>query len=317
MIFELSECEEIIGYKFKDLELFRQCFTHASYTNEHPWQKDNERLEFFGDKIIDFVVTEYLYQTFPEEDEGKLTERRKNIVSKEPLTEVVFSLGLNKYINLGRSLLNSADKNEKYYSSLYEAVVAGIYLDGGLSKAKDFILRTLIKAKSAVKGKSKKAGEPKKPVNQSITAVKVEAEPSLKDPKTELQEYIQKLQKGVIKYESIEKTGPDNAPTFTEAVLLNGKKIAEGKGKNKKAAQKEAAKAALSAIQKAEKNVKTERAVKKENSVKKDNSAKNANSVKTVKPVKNGNKAALNKKSEEAVSKKSTKTAAKKSAVKA
>lgn len=309
MIFELSECEEIIGYKFKDLELFRQCFTHASYTNEHPWQKDNERLEFFGDKIIDFVVTEYLYQKFPEEDEGMLTERRKNIVSKEPLTDVVFSLGLNKYINLGRSLLNSADKNEKYYSSLYEAVVAGIYLDGGLTKAKDFILRTLIKAKPAVKGKSKNAGESKKSINQSVSSVKVEAEPSLKDPKTELQEYIQKLQKGVIKYESVEKTGPDNAPTFTEAVLLNGKKIAVGKGKNKKAAQKEAAKAALSDIQKSENNL------KKANAAKKENSAKNANFAKTVNSAKNGNKAVSNKKKED-TSKKSTKTTAKKSAVK-
>ncbi len=253
MIFELSECEEIIGYKFKDLELFRTCFTHSSYTNEHPWQKDNERLEFFGDKIIDFVVTEYLYTTYEGANEGELTERRKNIVSKEPLTEVVFSLGLNKYINLGRSLQGKSDKTEKLYSSLYEAIVAGIYIDGGLQKAKEFIFRTLLKNKKTVKKEEKTV----------LSEKTVEEVKPKKDAKSELQEYVQKNKLGVISYKQLLKTGPDNNPEFTEQVFLNDTALAQGKGKNRKQAQQSSALVALSVL----KN-KTKKAEEKPSTVK-------------------------------------------------
>lgn len=237
MIFELSECESIIGYKFKNLELFRQCFIHSSYTNEHPWEGNNERLEFFGDKIIDFIVTEFLYNEYPEEDEGKLTERRKNLVSKEPLTEVVFGLGLDKYIVLGNGIVNDRDPSEKFYSSLYEAIVAGMYIDGGFVVAKKFVQRTLLTAERL-----------KKTVSQNKkTAIK---DGSYKDFKSALQEFTQKVKLDAPVYKTLSKTGPDNNPVFIESVSVNGQKLAEGSGKNKKTAQQQAAEKAYAILSK-------------------------------------------------------------------
>lgn len=243
MIFELTECEDVIDYKFKNVKLFRQCFIHSSYTNEHPLDKDNERLEFFGDKIIDFVVTEYLYNTFPDEDEGRLTERRKSLVSKEPLGEVVFELGLNKYMILGKGVTISKDPSEKCYSSLYESVVAGIYLDGGLEPAKKFIYKTLL-----TKKRVKQAG---------LVKSSYVSDGDLKDYKSTLQEYIQKLKLGAPSYKTVKKEGPDNAPEFTESVSINGKVIALGVGKSKKLAQQQSAKIALDLIKKDGLNKKT------------------------------------------------------------
>ena len=229
MIFELSECEEIIGYKFKNSELFRACFTHSSYTNEHYGLKNNERLEFFGDAILDFLVTEYLMKKYPDEDEGMLTERRKQYVAKEPLTQVVFNLGLDKYIILGRGVDNSRDPNEKFYSSLYEAIVAGLYIDGGLPEAKKFIYRTLINDKIL-----------RKPSKNTNTKAK---DVVIKDYKSALQEFMQKRKMGVPTYKSVSKTGPDNSPLFTESIYISGHEVAKGCGKSKKVAQQVCAKA--------------------------------------------------------------------------
>ena len=226
MIFELTECEEIIGYKFKDLNLFRNCFIHSSYSNEHYGIKNNERLEFFGDAIMDFLVTEYLMLKHPEEDEGKLTSRRKDFVAKEPLTRAVFALGLDKYIVFGKGVDNTRDPNEKCYSSLYEALVAGIYIDGGLVPARKFVKKTLIDYIEVNK--------------QSATVVKKSV---IKDYKSALQEFMQKNKMGLPTYKSISKTGPDNNPIFTEAVIINGKTVAKACGSSKKQAQQTGAKA--------------------------------------------------------------------------
>ena len=129
MIFDVAECEQRLGYRFNDKILLRQCFTHASYANENK-SKDNERLEFFGDAILGLVVTEYLFKS-DMSGEGKLTQERSKLVSKKPLQKVVEELGLSELILLGNGLNMHASHDEKLYSSLYEAVVAGIYLDGG------------------------------------------------------------------------------------------------------------------------------------------------------------------------------------------
>ena len=107
-IFDVSSCEEIIGSSFKNKMLLRQCFTHASYANEHG-EDDNELLEFFGDAIIQFVVTEYLMNN-ARGNEGKLTAYRAELVSKEPLLKAVNSLGLGKYILLGEGQKKTAKK---------------------------------------------------------------------------------------------------------------------------------------------------------------------------------------------------------------
>ena len=230
MIFELSECEEIIGYKFKNTELFRACFTHSSYTNEHYGLRNNERLEFFGDAILDFVVTEYLMKKYPDDDEGILTNKRKEYVSKEPLTQVVFNLNLDKYIIFGKGIENTRDPNEKFYSNLYEALIAGLYIDGGLAVAKKFIYNTLLNEKVFSKETTKKVKESKETV--------------IKDYKSALQEFMQKRKMGVPKYVSVSKTGPDNSPLFTESVYILGNEVAKGCGKSKKLAQQVCAKVA-------------------------------------------------------------------------
>ncbi len=228
MIFEFTECEKALGYKFKDSALFVKCFTHSSYTNENSGTEDNERLEFFGDAILDFLVTEYLVEKYPNDNEGKLTERRKKLVSKEPLTRATFRLGIDKFILLGRGIVNDKDPNEKFYSSLYEAVVAGIYIDGGVDKAKKFLLKTLITPEE----NNIKSGEDNK--------VKPD-----KDYKSALQEYLQKKKIAPPKYISIGKNGPDNEPCFTEGVIINGKQVAVGTAGSKKRAQQDAAKTAF------------------------------------------------------------------------
>ncbi len=230
MIFDLDECQQKIGYSFKDAMLLRRCFTHASYAKENNCE-NNELLEFFGDAIIEFVVTEYLYKN-SYGDEGKLTEYRKDLVSKKPLLKAMEKLGLIPLVLLGNGLTRSVTHDEKLYSSVYEALVAGIYLDGGIKPAKKFITDTIIAE-----------------YERELTA-KANKKKDSNNAKSELQEFVQKLKLGSISYASLSRTGPDHMPEFREAVELNGDRLAEGKGKSKQAAQTQAAEKALLKIKK-------------------------------------------------------------------
>lgn len=228
MIFDIPEIEQRIGYTFKDKMLLRKCFTHSSYANEHG-EESNERLEFFGDAVIKFLDSEYLFKN-ANGDEGKLTEERKAIESNKALLKSVKKLGLCEFVLLGNGLKNTAEKDEKLYSSVYEALVAGIYLDGGLEKAKRFFNETALKFFiEDRKEKKKEKG---------------------KDFKSGFQEYVQKLKLGSISYETLSKIGPDHMPEFRVAVLLNGKPLAEGRGTSKKTAETQAAEKALTKLKK-------------------------------------------------------------------
>lgn len=229
MIFDIDGCEEKIGYSFKDKMLLRQCFTHSSYANEHG-VNDNELLEFFGDSIIEFVVTEYLYK-HAVGNEGKMTKIRSELVSKTPLLNIVKKMGLTEYVLLGRGLEKFVNQDEKLFSSIYEALVAGIYTDGGMTAAKKFILNTLI------------ADYEKKEASKQKVKNKYEG-------KNEFQEYVQKNKLGSIGYETLWKKGPDHSPEFRVAALLNGTRVAEGTGQSKKAAEAKAAEIALKKIKK-------------------------------------------------------------------
>jgi len=231
LIFDIDGCEEKIGYRFKDKMLLRKCFTHASYANEHG-ESDNELLEFFGDSIMEFVVTEHLYKN-AYGDEGKLTAKRAEIVSKDPLLRVVKKMGLHNYVLLGNGQEKSKNQDEKLYSSIYEALVAGIYLDGGMTAVKKFIKETII-------SDFESREEIKKNKSNKIIG----------DAKTKLQEYVQKNKLGSVGYEMLWKKGPDHMPEFRAAALLNGSRIAEGEGQNKKAAEAAAAEIALKRIKK-------------------------------------------------------------------
>ena len=229
IIFDIDGVEKVIGYTFKDKMLLRTCFTHSSYANEHG-EKDNELLEFFGDSIMEYVVTEYLFKKGAG-DEGSMTKIRAEMVSKEPLLNAVFKTGLDKFVMLGHGQEKSVSQDDKLFSSVYEALVAGIYLDGGIVPVKKFIKDTIIKFHE-----EKKRTE-NKPKNNGVF-------------KVEFQEYVQKRKLGSIRYESLSKSGPDHKPEFREAVLLNGKKMAEGNGGSKQIAQNLAAKLALEKIKK-------------------------------------------------------------------
>lgn len=227
-IFDIDGCEERIGYSFKNKMLLRKCFTHASYANEHG-QEDNELLEFYGDAIIEFVVTEYLFNN-ARGDEGKLTKKRAEIVSKEPLLDAIKKLDLGEFVLLGIGQEKSARRDEKLFSSVYEALVAGIYIDGGMAAVKKFVYSTLVKDFEE---------------NKNANTAKADIA-----SKNLFQEYVQKNKLGGVSYELLGRCGPDHLPEFKVAVLLNGKRLAEGKGGSKKEAEAQAAKRALAALKK-------------------------------------------------------------------
>lgn len=233
MIFVMYECEERIGYSFKDKTLLRTCFTHSSYSHEHAC-KNNELLEFFGDAVLEFVVTEYLFSKFRDEDEGKLTAYRQQIVSRKPLAQAIMKLGLNEYILYGEGeKKNTPEHHEASCENLYEALVAGIYLDGGEEEARKFIGRTLLNRfrpdKKSSSGEVKRAAPSGKSENY----------------KGKLQEYVQKNKLGEIAYKETGKTGPAHDPVFTVAVFVGENKLGEASGKKKSEAEQNAATIAL------------------------------------------------------------------------
>ena len=139
-----AEAEEAIGYRFHDRELLRTCFTHSTYRNNvDPSCEDNERLEFLGDAVLQFVVSDVLYRRKGEAREGKLTELRKGYVSKEALTPIADELSLMRFLRHSNNEKDLGGNRGKLRSSIFEAVVGGIYLDGGLDEAKRFLAKNL------------------------------------------------------------------------------------------------------------------------------------------------------------------------------
>lgn len=222
MSFNCAEIEKIIGYTFKDKRLLQSVFTHRSYSHEKGGF-DNERLEFLGDSLLGFVVAEHLFRKKPRKSEGQMTVEKQNLVSKAPLSRAIRRLGLEKYIIFGDSIGDDSN-NPAFCENLFEALVAGIYLDGGFAPTEKFIHDFLIK----------------------VTNLKnVKEEPLIKDYKSELQIKTQAKKMGTPKYELIQKTGADHDPLFTIGVVIEGKTVAVGQGKSKSEASKDAAKRAL------------------------------------------------------------------------
>lgn len=238
MIFYINECEEKIGYSFKDKTLLRLCFTHSSYSHEHGGVKNNERLEFFGDSILGFVTAEYLMEKYPDADEGKLTALKQQLVSAEPLAKAIEKSGLDEFLMFGEGeKRNSQEHHRSARENLFEAIVAGIYKDGGLEEAKKFIKRTLF-TKTVLTGINNKKTKNGAPV----------------DFKGKLQEFVQKNKIGTLLYEVKDRSGPDHEPMFTIAVTVDGKEIACAKGRKKTEAEKLAAEKALEILQKKSKS---------------------------------------------------------------
>ena len=210
---DFKAIENKLNYTFRNKALLTQAFTHSSYANAER-AEDNERMEFVGDAILGYIVTEYLFAHYSDKSAGELTAMKSRIVSSDGLRPIVDKLGLIEYLRVANGEVN-VQKSRKIAANLFEAILAAIYLDGGLRCAREFVLKFL---------------------EQSLNdAAKV-----LKDDKTRLYEYCQ-LKKLAIEYKLLERSGPDDKPSFRYALYVDGKQVAEGTGPNIKAAEQQAA----------------------------------------------------------------------------
>ena len=212
----IQEVEKIIGYKFKKPKLLIKALTHSSYSNEHKVES-NERLEFLGDAVIEFIITERLYLEFNEK-EGDLSKIRASIVSEKPLSEAIDTLGLEKYLLKGVGESKNAISSKAVKCDLFEAIVGAILLDGGLDNAKAFFNMAL---------------------GEQLLNIKING--YVDDPKTKLQELLKQAK---IVYQT-SKSGADHMPTYKSNVYINDVKMGSGKGSNKRTAEEMAASAAI------------------------------------------------------------------------
>lgn len=217
----LNELEQRIGYTFKDITLLETALTHSSYANEkHISRECNERLEFLGDSILGVITAEYFYHNLNNLPEGEMTKRRAACACEDSLFSFAKEIELGKYIFLGKGEENTGGRNRaSMLADAFEAVIAAIYLDGGLESARNFVLDFV-----------KKAAD--KPA-------------SFRDCKTELQEIIQKNPDEHLTYILVGESGPDHNKRFEVEVRLNSNVIGCGIGRSKKLAEQQAAKQAL------------------------------------------------------------------------
>ena len=216
------QLETIIGYTFKNPELLETALTHTSYANESRTPvKHNERLEFLGDSVLQIVSADYLFHAYADRPEGDLTRIRASLVSEGALFQFAQEINLGEYLRLGRGEERCGGRNRpSVVSDAFEALIAALYLDGGMDVARKFILPFITEGKTAED-----------------------------DYKTRLQEVVQQDPSAVLKYEVTGETGPDHNKQFTVCVWRNGELLAEGKGRSKKAAEQHAAKVALEKLQ--------------------------------------------------------------------
>lgn len=218
----LQKLEENIGYTFKNKELLKNALTHTSYAYEKHVES-NEKLEFLGDSILEFISSKYLYNNFPKLSEGEMTKVRATIVCEDSLYKIAQKHNFSDFLFLGKSERASHSEVRKaIMADSVEALIAAIYFDAGLEEAERFIVENL---KEEALFASKNVGQ--------------------KDYKTVLQEKLQARGEVHIKYEIIKEEGPDHDKKFTARVSCDGKMLATGEGKTKKAAEMEAAKSAL------------------------------------------------------------------------
>ncbi|MCH5153491.1 MAG: ribonuclease III [Clostridiales bacterium] len=212
---KIQEIERKLQYTFNNKALLEQAFTHSSYANQEN-VADNERMEFFGDAILGYITSEQLFERFQSSSEGELSAMRARLVSAESLSRIVDKLDLVQYLQMVNGSGPNSELSHKTEANLFEAVLCAIFLDGGETSAREFVLRTL--------GDS---------LNSAADTLK-------KDAKTLLQEHCQKHRYS-LEYKSVGRSGPDNKPTFRYALYINGKVESVGVGASKKAAEQDAA----------------------------------------------------------------------------
>jgi len=211
--------------KFKDPAFLRQALVHSSYVNENPElePESNERLEFLGDAVLGLVVAGELYATFPDQDEGKLTELRAHLVRRDTLAKAARRLELGDELLFGRGEEAGGGRGRPTnLAHAYEAVVGAVFLDGGFSGATRFVRRSL---------------------KVEFAAIAERAFPI--DPKSRLQEISQSHYQTTPAYRLLAASGPDHARRYTVEVAIDGRALGTGEGSSKQQAEKEAARRAL------------------------------------------------------------------------
>ncbi len=219
----MCELEKKIGYEFGDAELLEEALTHSSYANEHGLDRNscNERLEFLGDSVLSLIVSEYLFSRNPRLPEGELTKIRASLVCETALSKFANEIKLGDSMMLGRGeIKNGGAERPSILADCFEAVLAAMFLDGGIEPVRFFVLRF-------VKNELKR-------------------HESIRDYKTELQEVIQRNPEEKVKYVLVSENGPDHDKSFTVEVKLNSNTIGKGEGHSKKQAEQNAAREALS-----------------------------------------------------------------------
>ena len=225
--FVTEELEKKLGYSFKDRTLLETALNHSSYANENRalGLESNERLEFLGDSVLGQIVATYLYLHYPKMPEGQMTRLRADLVCETSLHEVARKLDLGRYIKLGRGEEHTGGRHrESILADAVEAIIAAMYLDGGIEISRQFIDRFI------------------------LAGFEAEEVHSVTDYKTALQERVQRRSGQSLVYELASESGPDHCKTFTMRVLLNGETIGEGSGRTKKEAEQYAAKSGLEAL---------------------------------------------------------------------
>ena len=218
----MEQLEKSIGYTFKNKNLLKNALTHTSYAYEHHIES-NEKLEFLGDSILEFLSSKYIYSHYPNLKEGEMTKVRAEVVCEDSLYIVAQKHHFSDFLYLGKSeAVSNGRTKPAILADSVEAVIAAIYFDSGLEEAEKFIITNLA---DAIEVSSRNVG--------------------MKDHKTVLQEKLQEHGTVHINYEVIKTSGPDHDKTFTVEVYCDGKALAIGEGKTKKQAEMQAAEKAL------------------------------------------------------------------------
>ncbi|MEO7841819.1 MAG: ribonuclease III [Anaerolineales bacterium] len=220
-----SDLSRRLGLHFSDLSMLTRALTHRSYVNENPHAvQDNERLEFLGDAVLDFIVGAWVYNRFPEMPEGDLTKMRSALVRNEQLAEFARHLNLGSALRLGRGeSASGGGQRDGLLGSAFEALIGALYLDSDLKAVEEFVTPLLEGVRALVLTK-------------------------IHDPKSQLQEWAQAQKLGAPRYKTIATTGPDHAKEFDVQVEIGGQVVGQGHGTNKHSAEHFAAKNALKTL---------------------------------------------------------------------
>ncbi len=224
---DLKQLQSEFGISFNDQRLLKQAFTHTSYVNEHrnAHHKDNERLEFLGDAVLELSVSEYLYYRYPNLPEGELTKLRASIVCEPSLFKFAVDLDFGSYILLGKGEeLTGGRSRPALLADVFEAFIGALYLDQGLKTVRHFL-------------------------NQRVfSRMNEEAPMQVIDFKTRLQEYTQHHNLGTLDYRVVDERGPAHDKEFVTEVYTDGQMLGKGSGRSKKESEQQAAAQALQAL---------------------------------------------------------------------